>query len=194
MTLSEVNELLKKIKRIQTRLNSLDGEGFEWNLVHEDHGYQSFSLSGIKTPEDLQDEIENGLIWLWSLKDYVKKYSKSLGKGSSWVEKQIDNSTNLCLCADIANSLKHGGIDRKSRSGKKPVLSHIRYEVPQNAIDSLSLDAHHVAMNIAEPSELKVSMDIIDEDKAKLGNAFLLIQGCLLEWEKLIEKANTTSS
>jgi len=189
MTLDEVSALLEKIKRIQGKLGSLDGDGFEWNLTHDVYGYQEYSVEGVKKPEELQDEIENGFIWLWSLKDYVRKFSLSHGKNPNWIERQIDNLESLSLCADIANSLKHGGLDRKPRSGKNPILSQVSYEMPQDSISKLSFYARRVEFVVSDPSKVKVSLDIIDNDNNKLGNAFTLINECLVEWENLIEQA-----
>ncbi|MGS2743215.1 hypothetical protein ACU6TU_06405 [Halomonas sp. LS-001] len=189
MTLNQVSSLLEKIKRIQINLGSLDGDGFEWALTHEDLGYQEYSIKGIKEPKELQDEIENGFIWLWSLKDYVKKYSLAQGKDKKWVDNQVNNTECLCLCADIANSLKHGGIDRDSRSGKKPTLSEVAYKIPQEGINKLTLYADRVETVVSDTSTVKVSMDINDLKSGKLGDAFELINKCLIEWKKIIEKA-----
>ena len=189
MKFEQIQEVFDRIKRTQSRLESLGGKGFEWSLEHPKFGLQEYSLNGLKSPEELKDDAENAFIWLWNIKDYVKKFAKSQNKSGNWVEEQINQSKYICLSADIANSLKHGGLDRSSRSGSLPALGNIQYKMPQGSISSIKFLANRVETNVSDPTKVEVIMDIYDNFKNVLGDAFMILDKSVVDWEKIIERS-----
>lgn len=125
MNFSDLENIFDRAKRIRSRLDIKDGTGTNWSHTFEDNETHEYEINGVKPPEDIQDDIESAFVWLWSLKDYVKKYSVKEGFSSGWVETKINSDHYLCICADIANSVKHGGLDKKSRSNKRPRLGSV---------------------------------------------------------------------
>lgn len=136
-------------------------------------------MNGIKSPEDIEDDIANAFIWLWSLKDHIKKFSKD-GDG---VESQINDNFYLCICADLANASKHDGLSRKSRSGKNPKLGRLKYNVPQTAIAQLAVGAFDVSINVNNANLVVLEMPIVDSNEKFIGDAFEYIDKCISAWE-----------
>lgn len=64
----------------------------------------------------LKQQIKPLIIYLWNEKDWVKKRYPSKDKE---VELYVNNSQYIKVIADLANSLKHGGLDKKPRSDSK---------------------------------------------------------------------------
>jgi hypothetical protein len=64
----------------------------------------------------LKQKLKPLIIYLWNEKDWVIKRYPSKKKE---VEEYVNKSKYIKVIADLANSLKHGGLDRKSRSDAK---------------------------------------------------------------------------
>jgi len=189
MKFKELLNIYDRAKRIRKRLEIKDGEGTNWSYTFEDNETHKYVLNGVKPPEEIQDDIESTFVWLWSLKDYVKKYSVKNGKSQKWVEDKINADSNLCLCADIANSLKHGGLNRKTRSEKNPKLGQVTYSFEKEALGSMVFHAFKVETNIKSPEKVDLKMDILDSEGVKIGDAFKLLDYGIQVWERLVDEA-----
>ncbi|WP_319557320.1 hypothetical protein [Thiomicrorhabdus sp.] len=188
MKYSELIKLNDRAKRVRERLDIKDGDGFSWTITKENDEQHEIVLNNVKTPEELEDDIASIFVWLWNLKDYVKKYSKIHGYPSNWVEEQINLDFNLCICGDIANGIKHGGLDRKTRSNKKPKLGNIHYQVEGNAIDKIVVQAFKVLFDVSQPDQVSLSMDVYDENGEKIGDAFKLLDYAISAWNEIIQQ------
>ena len=192
MDFSELEKLIDRVNRFKNRINIKDGKGAEWSHTFEDGETHFYSMEGVRPPEEIEDDISSMFIWLWSLKDYVRKYVILNGKNKTWVKNKIINNPNICVCADIANSLKHGGLDKEYKpwSGKNPKLKPLKYIFPQEAIGELKFGAYDVNMKIKNPQLVQLEMAIVDEDGITLGDAFKYLDNGLIEWEGIINGAN----
>ncbi len=188
MNIESLNKILDRANRFRKRLNLKDGEGTSWTYTFENGETHKYIISGLKPPEEVADDIESGFIWLWSLKDYVKKYALSKGKSKQLVESKINLDPYLCICADIANSSKHGGLDLGSRSGKYPKLGNLKYEVPQQALEKITFRAFEVETDIGKPELVTFEMPVYDEHGKYLGDAFKYLDYALKAWESLVDE------
>lgn len=137
----------------------------------------------MKPPEFWDDEFANYANWVWSLKDYIKKQSPD----GSEVEQFVNNIPSLCLTADIANSLKHDGLDRRLRSGHRPVIGRAKYEIPQTGINSLRFGAQDVVID-AKPEETIVRIPITSEEGENLGDGFEILSEAVFSWETFLNQ------
>ena len=80
-----------------------------WNKVVT---WQHYGFSD----RELNLKLKSLVIFLWNEKDWLKKRFPSYGKK---IEEYINNSQYIKIVADLANGLKHGGIDRNARSDSK---------------------------------------------------------------------------
>lgn len=185
MNLSEIKKLLGRADRFRKKLHTKDGEGAKWSYTFDNGETTFYSIDGVKPPEDIEDEVTTIFIWLWSLKDYVKKYVLDKGKSKSWVESKVNANPYLCICADIANLLKHGGLDHKfkPRSNKNPTLGKLNYQIPNKAMGLITFGAFDVGVNVENPSLVALEMSVIDNNNGKiLGDAFKYIDYGLKAW------------
>jgi hypothetical protein len=190
MKLSEVEKILEKFKRIRKRLEAKDGGGTSWSYAFENNEIHEYDITGVRPHEDIQDDIEDAFVWLWSLKDYVKKYSIKAGRNSQWVEDKVNLDTYLSVCADIANSLKHGGLDKHRRSMKDPRLGNVEYSIPQKAISAFTIYSSKVVTNVKNPTLVELKMDIVDKFENRIGDAFEYLDYAVKAWERIINEVD----
>lgn len=179
MKTEDINKLFGRINRIKERLNLKDGAGTSWDYAFDNGEVHKYTLKGVKSPDEVEDDIANAFIWLWSLKDYIKKPMED----KDWVEGRINDNSCLSICADLANGLKHGSLDRKSRSGKKPKLGKLKYKIPQTAIGKLTVGAFDVGIDVNNAHLVVWEMPILDEQNNLIGDAFEYLDHCIDAWE-----------
>src|ERR1700675_1324931 len=124
MNYEDLNKLRVRISRQITAIgtNPIDGT----QLNYSEAGVLKRSkFIGCKSPQELRDELEGLAISIWNLKDYIKTQLNAQGQDPNDVEEYVDGRKFLPLCADIANSAKHGVLTRPPRSGKKARISQV---------------------------------------------------------------------
>jgi hypothetical protein len=187
---SKLEEMFQRADRFRKRLKIKDGEGTAWSHTFDNNEIHYYSLNGVKPPEEIKDELESAFVWLWSLKDHVKKYVIAKGKTKEWVESRVNADPYLCICADLANSPKHGGLDRKPRSNKNPRLGNLKYNIPQQAMSQITVGAFDVGMNIGDPSLISLEWPVLGDEDKYLGDALKYLEYGLKAWEGIINEAN----
>src|SRR5690348_15831027 len=110
---------------------------------------------------------------MWNLKDYIKVQLKTQGKDPNDVERYVNTSRCLSLCADIANSAKHGELNRASRFVTQARISKvtIRHRTGFRNVPSESPEFDFYAL-ADDPSEVEYRAPVVDETGAVLGDAF----------------------
>lgn len=187
---SELEKLLERSDRFRRKLQIKDGQGAKWSYTFENGETHFYSIEGVKPPEEIEDEVTTIFLWLWSLKDYVHKYVMNKGKSKAWVESRVNADPYLCICADLANSLKHGGFDPrfKSRSNKNPMLGKLNYQIPQKAMGSITVGVFDVGLNVSNPSLVVLEMPVTDDNGRVLGDAFKYLNYGLKAWEGIVNE------
>lgn len=191
MDISELEKLLERSERFRKKLQINNGERAKWSYTFENGETHFYTVEGIKPPEEIEDEVSTIFLWLWSLKDYVKKYVMNKGKSKDWVESRVNADPYLCICADLANSLKHGGLDTKfkPRSNKNPKLGKLSYQIPQKAMGSITVGAFDVGLNVSDPSLVVLEMPVTGDNDRFLGDAFKYLDYSLKAWESIVNEA-----
>ena len=190
MKTEDVNKLFGRINRIKERLEIKDGLGTSWDYAFENGEVHKYILNGVKSSEEIEDDIANAFHWLWSLKDHIKK----LTQGGKQFELQVNANPYLVICADLANGEKHGGLDRTPRSGKKPKLGRLKYQIPQAAIGQLSFGAFDVKIDVNNAHLVILEMPILDEADNLIGDAFEYLEKCINAWEAIIDNMQKGTS
>lgn len=193
---AELESLLEKIARLRARFS--DGQGTStqsWKVETEAGRKEQVTLAGAKDLVHLQDDLESAFVWIWSVKDHMKRYARSRGQGDKWIEQEADASRALAICADIANRLKHGGdfsTKFPSRSLAKPCLGTVSVTIPQSAIASISIGADWTATTVQNPHQLSYSMPILDEAGRTIGDAFAVLEAAVRTWEAVLLRIEAT--
>lgn len=173
--------LQSRISRLSAQLRAPAAHGFRQTYEASDGSAQTYSVRGVKAPQQLQDELETLFVWVWSMKDHFKaEFSARLWNAQD-VERFIDSSPNLQLVADIANRAKHSTLT-KSRSKEWPELTNVHLVAPQGAIASLQVGAASVHVNVGQPEAVELRASIQLRSGAVL-DAFSVLDGGISDWE-----------
>lgn len=123
--------------------------------------------------------VEFELFGFFEICYHLKDWLKEDPDYSSWenVEKFIDNSQPLSICADICNTLKHRRLNKKPRSGKAPGYFSI-CSVTSVGPDGITIEIQ------------RATIDTVRGETC----CFSLAAECLAEWERYFEKNNINSS
>jgi hypothetical protein len=190
----EIKSLEEIWQRIQRALNTIETKsGLSFNQAYVVNDIStSLKVTGIKSPEQLEDELLNIFIWLWSIKDYLKAAYKKLGLNSQVIEKLVDSKFNLQLISDIANRSKHGDLE-KSRSKRYAVLTNVCIDVPSKAVSKITVEANTISLNINSAQETKFRARIEDMHGRDICDAFEVVSSGLEIWEAEVLKINLLS-
>src|SRR2546427_10930785 len=115
------------MERIKRKISNHAGDGAEWKYTFPEGETATYRFVGLKAPEVFEDEIRELLTWWWNAKDHLKKRATAVGQSPQMIENIINTDPDVAICADLANSQKHGGLDRKPRSAQNPTLATVTY-------------------------------------------------------------------
>lgn len=170
MTGMRIADLFERLSRLVAATKQNAGNGTSWQFTFPNRETHTYSIRGLKSYAEAEDSIGNLLIWIWSAKDYLKQRALALGGDGQLVEKFVDADSTLPICADLANRLKHGGLNR-SRSGLYPILGKVSFNAPQAAIGKLVFGALEVEVQIADPSQVEFFFPVFDDKGNVIGDA-----------------------
>ena len=146
MNANDVQQLFDRLGRFAEKIKVKKGDGYQWDYTFPDGVETTYILRNIRNLNDIEDEITSYFIWVWNLKDYLKGLSKFIGRDPKEIESFVNSDNSLTICADIANRLKHGDLN-KSRSSLFPTLGKL----------NLSLTKEHLCMIMTEKKLVMVS-------------------------------------
>ena len=69
MNFKDFENLKQRVSRAKDAVAKKDADGFTQAL--NVHPGETVTVQGIKSPEQLEDEILTLCIWIWSMKDYL---------------------------------------------------------------------------------------------------------------------------
>jgi len=121
--------------------------------------------------EGIWDSITNFAMGVWHLKDRLHQWIKINGIKVN-AESVVDDSLNLKVCADIANSKKHGR--SSNRSGLSPTLSLVKFDTSNSGTIEFYYegDIKNKILLVTNPIPIPYTVDImINNEQGTLGNA-----------------------
>lgn len=188
MKAAEVEELIQRMRRVQAKIDGHAGPGCEWQYTFPEGDTTTYILPGMKPPEVVEDEIRELLTWWWNTKDYLKKRAKAVGRSPQSIEDMVNGERPLAICADLANSQKHGGLDPryKPRSGENPVLSPVTYHAnsEKGAIRSIAFAEGGLVVPVLDPEKTEITMEVRNDAGVVIGDVFDLLNRAVLDGRK----------
>jgi hypothetical protein len=184
MNITNVREVLDRANRLSERAKTIKGAGSTWSHTFGDGVEITYILNEVKPRAELEDEILNVFIWLWNMKDYFKSVLNNRGDDPKTIEDKINADKKLSVCADIANGIKHGTLN-KSRSGLFPKLGTLSYSIPGDSMKKLEFRCNEIEMDFKEFQNIEIKMPVTDQSGNKIHDALPLIQHALNEWEAI---------
>jgi hypothetical protein len=141
----------------------------------------------MKSPAEIEDDLSSLGLWVWSTKDHLKKLVQSRGGDPADVERYVDSSPDLRVCADIANTAKHAALNR-SRTGRYLRAGRLQFEIPQAALASLTFLEKEVQIDVSKPELVSFRYPLLDDSGKVAGDAMKHLEGGVAAWEKYVEQ------
>ena len=122
----------------------------------------------------------------------MQKYARDKGKSKSWVKSKVLSDPYLGICADIANTLKHGGLDSKFKQwwNKSPTLGKLNYHIAERSTGSITFSDFDVEIDVVNPSLVVLEMPVLDKNGGVSGDAFKYLDYALKAWEDIIRETD----
>ncbi|WP_432463675.1 hypothetical protein [Agarivorans sp. QJM3NY_33] len=188
------NDMRKRVERFRNKAKDI-----KWPENIVDFESSNFCVSGIKPLDEAIDEIQSAFVWCWSMKDHLKKSLYENNKNISrkefnkCFENEINSYKELTLCADIANSEKHQGLDQKPRSGSVVTLdmSHL-IKISKSTISQIHRIDGRYFFTPKSNEAVKLTANIINDKNEIVADAFNCIDKSLEAWELITSKYSGT--
>jgi hypothetical protein len=194
VTRAEIDKLFERLARHVNATKRHSGEGAAWQLTLPNGEIHTYGMFGVRTHAEAMDSAENLIMWIWASKDYLKKRANYVGKESRSIEEFVNQNFFLSVCADLANRLKHGGLDKSRgkgpRSGMNPKLGEVSFTFPQTAIGSLVFSYNYTGVNVSDPEKVEVKLPILAENGDHIGDAFDFAYQAIQALEHLRKKVD----
>jgi hypothetical protein len=181
-----LKSLRSRIHRAELVARNPAAFGFEQKHLLDDGTTHEYVVSGVKSPEQLEDDLLNLFVLVWSLKDHLKESYKAKGLEPRLVEEVVNRSPVLQYVADIANRAKHGVL-RESRSGKFAELINVGFTVPHTAIAKITVGSFNVGVDIAKPNEVELRA-FVKPKGVDASDAFAILAKAVGIWEEQVIK------
>lgn len=184
MTGTQISKLFERLGRLVEATKQNAGEGSSWEYTFPDGETHRYVIRGLRSHAEAEDSAFNLIIWIWNAKDYLKRRAKAHGQNAQAIEDIVTADSALAICADLANCLKHGGLNQ-SRSKRYPKFGVMSFAAPQTAVGSLTFRVFEVEIEIADPSLVKFSLPVLDQSNVEMGDAFEFAARALSVLEQL---------
>jgi len=182
ITSAEFQRLRDRVNRFRVAVEAKAHSGYTETHTLPDGSEHTYRISGLKSPNQLEDELLSLFIWIWSMKDHLKELARARGADPRLIEKIADSEVSLGITADIANRAKHGYL-RDSRSGRFSHLTDVGYSVPSAAIGRIVVGAFDVGLDIVLPESASLHASIEFESSDPPIDAFAVAEEAMKAWE-----------
>src|SRR5260221_13441549 len=103
MSPTALDALRARIQRTLNVAQRQSAEGFTQSHVLYNGMRHSYSVTGVKSPEQLEDELLVLFVWAWRLKDHLQHCYRANKLDPKIVDEAVNGSDRLQFIADIAN-------------------------------------------------------------------------------------------
>lgn len=183
VTVAEFLRLRERVNRCRSTIEHKAHAGFVQVHAFSDGSTHTFRFTGIKSPEQLEDELLSLFVWIWSMKDHLKELARARGADAKLIEMIADKELSLGIASDIANRSKHGYL-RKSRSGRFSRLSNVGIAIPGNALSKIVVGAFDVGIGVDLPEAATLRATIeFDSGTHQPLDAFVVAETAIIAWE-----------
>ena len=182
MNFADFTHLRSRIERTYATVLAKAHPGFVKLQESQDGNVCAIDVRGIKSPEQLEDEILNLFIWIWSMKDYLKELCRARSVNPQQIEDVVNTEPSLMIASDVANRAKHGEL-RQSRTGEFAKLDGVQIVLPQNVIQSIGFQDSTIRIDVGIPDDAELTATIAFDSGAPTQDAFTVVQDAISAWE-----------
>ena len=185
MNLSDFRNMQRRVERAMDAVTKNDSaDGFTQAL--NSHSDEKLVVKGMKSPEELEDDLLSLCVWIWSMKDYLKTLVSNAGGDPKKIEEIANDNDALAIVADLANRAKHGELT-KSRTQNKDFakLAGVGFKVNQTALNSIAFGESEVTMDVGKPNDatLTARIEFDANNRDSIDDAFGVIGDAMTVWE-----------
>ena len=182
MSPADLQILRDRIQRALKTVNRRAGDGYEESLLLSDGMVHHYSIKGVKSLAQLEDELLGLFKLVWDMKDYLKEVFKAQGRRANKIEEIVNTCEPLQLIADVANRAKHGVL-RDRRSKHPAVLVGIGIEIPQTSMKKMTFEAFSVELDVKNPENITLKGFVTLSTIEGRVDAFDLLAKGITAWE-----------
>lgn len=189
----KTKRLLARINRLLGQIQIRDGSDFIHPAKYITGEIGTFTIRGLKSYEEYDDEISELAVWIWSLKDHLKELAGEKGIAKKKLEEVVNNDKNLQICADLANTEKHGKL-KESRSGLYAQYGGFSITLMEKGICNINTmlllgeKGENIIIEPVDHNKIQIYFEITDKDGNLLGEAFEILNKALEKWEEIYDK------
>jgi hypothetical protein len=146
------------------------------------------------TLEEIQDIAEDFAKTVWDCKDRIKKIAFTNGVSHKAFWGEVKKHRELCIIADLANTIKHDGLNSKPLSGISPVINGVRNSSKGKGC-SFYTRVGRVITACRPLGEFEVFASIRDlkDQQYELGEVFSFCEKAIQQWQLIIDKFNLSA-
>jgi hypothetical protein len=185
MDLGDIKSLLQRIQAMLQSIHPKDQKSYLYE--NYDDGFTvTWRFVNAISPQQIRHEVETAAIWLWSLKDYLKKRLAKTGGNPNDVETYVNSCRYLPVLADIANGAKHAELN-KSRSGRFPKLGECSMAIRTGTrVEAVKDGDANIQVTLDDPDGVIYKISIVDQNGKYVGDGLVLLRKALAEWRRFI--------
>lgn len=182
LTLEQVLEIEKKNLTPEQYFSSHIGQRVETNFTGMETTGEPITL------EEIHDLAEDFTKTIWDCKDRIQRLAIKTGisKKSFWEE--VKTHRELCIIADLANTIKHDGLDSKPLSGIKPIISGVRNSSKGKGSSFYTREGRIItAWHPLGNFEIFASIRDLEDPQYELGEVFTFGEEAIEQWQLVID-------
>jgi hypothetical protein len=143
------------------------------------------------TLEEIHDLAEDFAKTIWDCKERIQRLASRVGvsKKSNWEE--VKTHRELCIIADLANTIKHDGLYSKPLSGIKPIINGVRNSSKGKGNSFYTREDRIItAWHPVGDFEVFASIRDLENPQFELGEVFSVGEKAIEQWQIIIDKFN----
>jgi len=183
MNKSEFVKLYCRVQRAHYAVHELSSKGYVRDYRMPNGSVTRHEIVGIKSPENIEDDLLNLFIWIWSMKDYLKTLCGLRNVPSMRIEQIANADRSLTIVSDIANRAKHGTLT-SSRSGDYAKLQNVTVTIPMSALQTIAFLKPAIKVTVELPENAELSAEIGFDSGIPTIDAFVTTEKAIDAWRK----------
>ena len=177
----DINEITSRLKRFHRTLDPLFKTSAE-EFVSDFRGDMS--------DEAIHDQVISLIYSVYHLKDHIITWARGNGRSSETVERTVNSSRALRLCADLANQDKHGRLKGKGRSKEYPQYGTVTRGLrPRDGKVVVERSANgRMLAQVSDRTPVIFSLEVVNSQGEVIGEAVEIAKQAMDDWRHLLSE------
>jgi hypothetical protein len=138
--------------------------------------------------EEIEDLAEDLVKAVWDCKDRIFKLANNNGIAKNVLWDEIKKHWELCVIADLANTIKHDGLNKPPISGIFPVINGIRNSAKGNGPSTIERDGETLIVKHSLCDfEIFASIRNLNDQSNEIGEVFYFCDTGISQWNNIMD-------